>query len=335
MSAGQGGARPRRRRRRWRSTARGRPRLGLLRRRVLAGAASSGSPGPSSRRHGLQSFLQLVSGAKHRLRRTKELRKKQSELNVASKTEEITRSPPASSTRRRRSASTRCSRSCVSCGRTPPSRRRARRRGGAAARRWRTSTPPPSRPAHAARGEAGEGEGEGEEGERVAVVHNTALHTEIAQASISKVIVVRARALVPHHAQPAAGSHRAHSTNNGHRRRVLRPRRWSSAAAGACLEESGRPACVRQSAGLRRAAFPFDPSLPDGRGARGDVHAPRRRKPPMLRRRRPSLPPPPRLRPPPVVPAPASAAAAMLLARSDGSFLGELTENNRRTRTTR
>ena len=32
-------------------------------------------------------FLQLVSDFKHRLRRTKELRKKQSELNVASKTE--------------------------------------------------------------------------------------------------------------------------------------------------------------------------------------------------------------------------------------------------------
>ena len=89
-------------------------------------------------------------------------------------------------------------------------------------------------------------------------------------------------------------------------------------AAGAALQPQLR-LTSRSRVNLRaaergppEAAFPFDPSLPDGPSALAAMCMPAATAAAAAAV---------------AVPAPASAATAMLLARSDGSFLGELTEN--------
>ena len=110
---------------------------------------------------------------------------------------------------------------------------------------------------------------------------------------------------------------------------------FAALAAGAALQPQLR-LTSRSRANLRasergppEAAFPFDPSLPDGPSALAAMCMP---APPTAAADAASTAAQPAAAAAAAaaavaVPAPASAATAMLLARSDGSFLGELTEN--------
>ena len=110
---------------------------------------------------------------------------------------------------------------------------------------------------------------------------------------------------------------------------------FAALAAGAALQPQLRLSS-RSRANLRaaergppEAAFPFDPSLPDGPSALAAMCMP---APPTAAADAASTAAQPAAAAAAAaaavaVPAPASAATAMLLARSDGSFLGELTEN--------
>ena len=110
---------------------------------------------------------------------------------------------------------------------------------------------------------------------------------------------------------------------------------FAALAAGAALQPQLR-LTSRSRVNLRaaergppEAAFPFDPSLPDGPSALAAMCMP---APPTPAADAASTAAQPAAAAAAAaaavaVPAPASAATAMLLARSDGSFLGELTEN--------
>ena len=80
--------------------------------------------------------------------------------------------------------------------------------------------------------------------------------------------------------------------------------------------------------GPPEAAFPFDPSLPDGPSALAAMcMPPTEAADAASTAAQPAAAATAAAAAAVAVPAPASAATAMLLARSDGSFLGELTEN--------
>ena len=111
---------------------------------------------------------------------------------------------------------------------------------------------------------------------------------------------------------------------------------FAALAAGAALQPQLR-LTSRSRVNLRaaergppEAAFPFDPSLPDGPSALAAMCMPAPPTPAAdaaSTAAQPAAAATAAAAAAVAVPAPASAATAMLLARSDGSFLGELTEN--------